>query len=129
MGWIDFPVSSIHARQQLVHHAKDCAHGKDTGRNAEYNQQGATLISPDVKPDLMPDFAHHSSSLFSSGNQIADDHTGRRDLPSAFAIKNDLTISNFNSARHLAGQVFVMGDHDQCLALVYQLAEELKHIC
>jgi hypothetical protein len=55
-------VSRVHPGQELICHAKNRPNRKHPYGDAKHRQQGANFIMPQVKPDLIPNYAHRKKS-------------------------------------------------------------------
>jgi hypothetical protein len=60
-------VCLVHARQQLVGHAKHGSNCKHARADAQHHQQRADLVVPQIEPDFSPDDAHRKSQIPNTG--------------------------------------------------------------
>src|SRR6266508_4092075 len=53
----------VHIGAEQVTHPEDRTHGEHACRDAQYGQQRARFIVPDIEPDLVPEDAHLKPAL------------------------------------------------------------------
>ena len=53
-------MEGVHAGQELIDHAKDSPDGKHPHGNAQHRQASEPFVMPQIKPDFVPDNAHHA---------------------------------------------------------------------